>query len=66
MTRQKLTDGDIVKKYTDLVREYFPGVTDAEADYILWEVAAFPMVRGERELREQLKAFKEYKRGEGI
>ena len=53
-------------KYTDLVREYFPGVTDAEADYILWEVGAFTMVRGERELREQLKAFKEYRRGEGI
>ena len=47
--------------YLELVKEYFPDAGDEEADYILWEFTAFPLVRGEDELREQLQEFK--KRG---
>ncbi len=45
--------------YLELVKEYFPGISDAEADYILWKFTAFPVVKGEDELRVQLKEFKE-------
>ena len=45
--------------YLELVKEYFPDASDDEADYILWEFTAFPLVWGEDELREQLQKFRE-------
>lgn len=48
--------------YLDLVRQYLPGVTDREAEHILWERTPFPVVQGEDDLRPYLE--KERKRHE--
>jgi hypothetical protein len=52
--------------YRDLVREYFPGIGDEGADYILWEETPFPLYMTEEKLRpylEELKAKHEAKDG---
>lgn len=43
---------------TELIAEYFPGVTDDEADYILWNQTAFPF-GNLNYIREQLARLKD-------
>ena len=40
--------------WIELVKKYFPNVEDEEADFILWELTAFPM-GGLKVVEEQLK-----------
>lgn len=40
--------------WIELVKKYFPNVSDEEADFILWEKTAFPM-GGLKVVEEQLK-----------
>lgn len=47
--------------WLDLVRKYFPGISDEEADFILWERTAYPMA-GVETVEEQLKELREGER----
>lgn len=47
------------KNYLDLVREYFPGISDKEADWILWKKTPFPMRMDEPSIIEYLAIYKE-------
>jgi hypothetical protein len=40
--------------WIELVKEYFPNISDEEADFILWEQTAFPM-GGFDVVRQQLQ-----------
>ena len=40
--------------WIELVKKYFPNISDEEADFILWEKTAFPM-GGLEMVEEQLK-----------
>lgn len=44
--------------WIDLVKHYFPKADDREADYILWEKTAFPLV-DLKTVESQLKEYKE-------
>lgn len=46
------------KNYLDLVRDYFPNVSDKEADWILWEKTPFPMRMDEQEIGRYLAEYK--------
>ncbi len=43
--------------YQDLIESVFPGITHDEADYILWNLTAFPMA-GARTIYRQLRHVK--------
>lgn len=43
--------------YQELVKMYFPDITDEECDFILWELTAFPFCSLDM-LREQLLKLK--------
>lgn len=47
------------KTYLDLVRDYFPNVSDKEADSILWDKTCFPMRIDEKEIERYLVEYKE-------
>lgn len=49
---------DTEKNYIDLVREYFPNVSDKEADSILWDKTPFPMRMDEQEIGRYLAEYK--------
>lgn len=46
------------KNYLDLVRDYFPNVSDKEADWILWYKTPFPMRMDEQEIGRYLAEYK--------
>ena len=45
------------RKWTDLVKEYFPEADREECDFILWECTAFPMADIDT-VKNQLKELK--------
>lgn len=51
------------KTFEEVVREYFPGATDGQVDFILWEKTGFPSFwetdDTEACLRKQLQGFRE-------
>lgn len=44
--------------YLDLVRDYFPNISDEEADHILWTKTPFPMRMDEKEIAIYLAEYK--------
>lgn len=44
--------------WNDLVREYFPSVSDQDCEFILWEKTSFPTGSVDA-IRNQIQTFKE-------
>lgn len=56
---------DTEKNFLDLVKKYFPDVSDKEADAILWDKTCFPMRTDEEEIERYLVEYKEELNNEG-
>lgn len=57
----QIRGGNGMKKtitYLELVKEYFPDVSDEVADWILWEKTPFPMIADEKGIRKYLTEYK--------
>lgn len=48
--------------WIDLVKKHIPNATDRQADYILWEETAFPLV-GIETVEKQIQEFKRKQEG---
>lgn len=58
-----LINGTVIEvtelSFIDLVKEYFPNVSDKEADSILWDKTCFPIRTDEKEIERDLIEYKE-------